>query len=68
MVIRFQIIQTLGKNESVSIFFCEFHCTHAKDNKKKYVGKKWPDKPANQEVNFDVIGKVIMFATLHAKV
>ena len=49
-------------------FFCEFHCTHAKDNKKKYVGKKRPDKPANQEVNFDDIGKVIMFMTLHVKV
>ena len=61
-------MQTLGKNESVSIF-CEFHCTHAKDDKKKYVSKKYhvfhaPNKPANQEVNFDVISNVMTFLTL----
>ena len=47
--------------------FCKFKCTHAKDNTgKKYVNKKYhvfhaPDKPANQEVNFDVISNVMTF-------
>ena len=30
---RFQIMQTLGKDELVSTF-CERHCTYAKDNEK----------------------------------
>ena len=52
--------------------FCEFHFTHAMDNK-KYVSKKLhvfheTDRPANQEVNFDVICNVMMFLTLRVKV
>ena len=41
--------------------------------KKKYVSRKKhvfhaPDKPANQEVNFDVISNVMTFLTLRVKV
>ena len=52
--------------------FCEFYCTHAKDNKKVGWREKAcfyaPDKPANQEVNFDVISNVMTFLTLRVKV
>ena len=34
MVSRFQILQTLGKNNQCQLF-CEFHCKHAKDNNNK---------------------------------
>ena len=40
---------------------------------KKYVCKKQhvfhaPDKPANQDVNFDVISNIMTFLMLHVKV
>ena len=53
-------------------FFCEFTCIHAKDNKKVYLQEKAcfhaPNKPANQEVNFDVISNVMTFLALRVKV
>ena len=50
-------------------FFCEFYCTHAKKIE-TYVSKKYhvfhaPNKPANQEVNFDVISNAM---TMRVKV
>ena len=62
-------MQTLGKNESVSLN----SIAHMLRIMKKYVGKKWyvfhaPDKPAKQEVNFVVIRNFMMFLTLLVKV
>ena len=52
--------------------FSDFHFTHAKDNVKSMLPRnsiflQTPDKPANQENNFDVISHVITFLTLVLK-
>ena len=72
---RFQILQILAKMNQCQLF-CEFHiaprsnillrdCIHAKGNKKSMLACFYaPNKPANQNVNFDVIGNVMTFLTL----
>ena len=56
-------------------FFCKFHCTHVKYNKKTYVTKKQHvfhapghDNHSNQEVDIDVISNVMKFLTSRIKV
>ena len=66
-------MQNQGKNESVSIFSANSIAHILRIIKKKYVSKKYhvfhsPHKPANQEVNFDVISYVMTFLTLRVKV
>ena len=53
--------------------FVEFHCTHAKDNKKKYGSGKQhdfhgSDKSANQKVKFYAISNFMTFLKLRVKV
>ena len=64
MVSCFQIMQTLGKNESMSTFLLiPLIAYMLKDNEKSMLGRNSmvfnaPDKPPYQEVNFDVISNV----------
>ena len=65
-------MQTLGKNESVSTSL-RIPLHNVLRIIKKYVSKKShifhaPEKPANQEANFNVISNVMTFLTLHVKV
>ena len=64
-------MQTLGKNESGSTF-PRIPCTHSKDNIKSMLPRNSiflhaPDKPANRDINFDVISYVNTFLTLVLK-
>ena len=65
MVSRLQIIQTLDKKK-ISVTFSANTITHMLSIIKKKIHP--PNKPENQENNFDVISNVMTFLTLHVKV
>ena len=49
-------------------FFCDYHCTHAKDNKKSILARNYMFFTHPQEFNLDIISNVITFLALRVKV